>query len=55
MSTGGVLGWENIDGYLMWERGADSALVHLCWSQESYTHAEFATVWFADGLQKIRS
>lgn len=48
MSTGGVLGWENISGYLMLERGTDSASVHLSWCPESYTHAEFAVCRYAE-------
>lgn len=48
MSTGGVLGWENISGYLMLERGTDSASVHLSCCPESYTHAEFAICRYAE-------
>lgn len=50
-ALGGILGWENIRGYLTLEHGTDSAPVHLCRSPGSYTHAEFTTSWFADRLQ----
>lgn len=42
MNTGGVLWWENVNGYLMLEWGTDSASLHLSWCPESCTHAEFA-------------